>query len=74
MPFDSFSVNRKIIENEYFDFETYESHKYVDVEWGEWVDHNVLELKLSKYNDNKMGTIKIKITIVEDPSIVAFIQ
>lgn len=74
IPFDSFSVNRKIIENEYFDFETYESHQYVDVEWGEWVDHNVLELKLSKYNDNKMGTIKIKITIVEDPSIVAFIQ
>jgi hypothetical protein len=75
MKIKNYTVNYKIIENEYseLDLSSNETYKYIDVEWGEWVDKDVLELKISKNNSSKFGTFKIKITIKEDSDVEAYI-
>lgn len=68
-----YTAHWSTIENSYVDFTTWDSHKYVDIEWGEWVDNDVSELRITKNNNASFGNVKIKITINQDPSIVGFI-
>ena len=73
MKLKNYTAHYEIIENSYIDTSTWDSYEYVDVEWGDWVDTNTLELKITKNNSETMGSFKIKITVAEDPSIMAFI-
>lgn len=74
MKLKNYTAHYEIIENSYIDTSTWKSYEYVDVEWGDWVDTNTLELKITKNNSLGLGgSFKIKITVAEDPSIMAFI-
>ena len=69
----NYTIRMNIIENEYIDMSNWESYKYVDIEWGEWIEENVVELKITKNTDSSLGTLKMKLYIAEDPDIVAYI-
>ena len=68
-------MHLEIIKNESLDWETYETVNFVDnVEFGEWVENNTLELKIWKFNDYNIGNLIIKISINQNPDIMAYIK
>ena len=69
----NYTVSYHIIENDFFDINSMDEYKYVDVEWGEWVDSNIIELKITK-NNSEFGNLKMKIYIKEKPDIMAYIK
>lgn len=71
---DNYTANYHVIENNYLDISTWNSYKYVDVEWGEWVESNALELKITKNNSSNLGTLKIRVSVKQNPDIVAYIE
>ena len=72
---EGYSVNLEIIKNEYLDWETCETVNFVDnIEFGEWVEDDTLELKIWKFNDYNLGNLIIKISINQNPDIMAYIK
>jgi hypothetical protein len=72
-----YSVHLDVIKNEYLDWDTFETYEYVDdVEFGEWVESDTLELKIWKLNDYNFtkGKVLIKISINEDSDIVGYVK
>lgn len=68
-------MHLEIIKNESLDWETYETVNFVDnVEFGEWVENDTLELKIWKFNDYNLGNLIIKISINQNPDIMAYIK
>ena len=56
---EGYSVHLEIIKNESLDWETYETVNFVDnVEFGEWVENDTLELKIINQNPDIMAYIK----------------
>ncbi len=74
MPMSNYTARFNVEKNEYFSFEDYNTYIYANVEWGNWVSKDVIELKITKNNDNNMGTLIIKITVDEVESAVAIIE
>lgn len=70
----NYTAHYHVIENSYIDTSTWDSYKYVDVAWGEWVESDTLELHITKNNSENIGTLKIKVCVKENPEIVAYIQ
>lgn len=68
-----YTVNFSTIDNSYVDFDTWTSHKYIDIKWGDWIDEDVIELKIIK-NHSELGSAKIKIMVRENPNIVGFLS
>lgn len=66
-----FTLVREIMENSVTD-DNWVQHKYVDIDWGESTD-NDFELIISKYNDYRLGTLKMKVYIKEYPDIFGYI-
>lgn len=74
MPISNYTAHYYVEKNEYISLEDWNTYSYADVEWGDWVSKDVIELKITKNNDNNMGTLIIKITVDEVESAVAIIE
>lgn len=70
----NYTASYHVIENSYVDLSVLESYKYVDVEWGEWVESDAIELKITKNNSERIGALKIKVYVKQNSEIVAYIQ
>ena len=70
---DGIIITRQIIENSYFDFDSMNLYKYVDVEWGD-SDKYDFQLIISKNTDSRTGTLKMKVYIKDYPNIVGYMS
>ena len=70
---EEYTVSIDVINNEYADWSSYDMRKYVDVEWGEWVESDAIELKITKNNSINSGILNLKLYVKENPEICAFI-
>lgn len=71
---DNYTPSYHVIENYCLDTSTWTTLKYADVEWGEWVDSDAVELKITNNNSKKLGTLKIKVYVKQNPEINAYIK
>jgi hypothetical protein len=62
----------EVINNSYADTSAWVSRKLVDIAWGEWVEPDACELKITK-NNSELGCVRIKVYVIENPEIVAYI-
>lgn len=74
---EHYTVSYEIIENEWWELEdasTMKTGKFVDVKWGEWINKDEIELILTKNNDKKIASLKIKVYVKEEPMAVGYIE
>ncbi len=74
MPMSNYTARYHLEKNEYNSWDDFETHSYVEVEWGNWISKDVTELKITKNNDESLGELTIKITVDEVEGAVAVIK
>ena len=77
VPIKHYTISFKILENESIwfddDFNSY-TEDCVSVEWGDWIDDNIVELKITKISEHSLGGAKIKVYIKQDSKICGIIS
>ena len=72
---EEYTTSFKILKNECQEWDGDElsmSQFVSNVEWGDWIDEDTLELRVTRMNYEIDGTLQIKVYIKENPNIVAY--
>mgnify|MGYP004654030795 CR=1 FL=1 len=67
---ENYTVHFDVIENQ----SGVDVGRYANIEWGDWIEANAIELKITNISGARFGTLKIKVCVLENPEIVAYIQ
>ena len=68
---ENYAVRWNVLKNE--NVMTDKTKPFVTVEWGNWVEKDVLELKITKNHNRNIGELVIQISVKDEPDLAAYI-